>query len=109
MDPKSHDEPLRGGFGRGAACGTKLFDLPDDVVGREHKNQRFRVPLGRKQGGNRNRRSGIPAHGFKHDVRADGALAQLFGYDKAEVRVGDHDRATEQFRIGDAPHHLLER
>ena len=61
-----------------------------------------------QQGGHRNRRAGIAAHGLEHDIRAHPALAQLLGYDKAKIGMGNDDGAAEQFCIGDAPHYLLE-
>jgi hypothetical protein len=108
LDAESND-PSFGGCGRGMPAGCAEFvGLAHHVVGREHQHGRIAIAFGRKYCGNRNRGTGIAAHGLEHDVGFDATLTQLLRHDEAEVRVGDDDRAAEQLRIGNAAKHLLE-
>src|ERR1700741_4251835 len=47
--------------------------------------------------------------GSSPNVSLDSALAQLLRNDESKIRVGDNDRTSEQFGIGDATKHLLKR
>src|SRR5262249_36906665 len=57
------------------------------VICCEHQHQGVAVAPGCEHGGNRDRRPGIAAHRLEHDVRLDGALAQLLRHHEAKIGV----------------------
>jgi hypothetical protein len=107
-DAEGHD--AAGGRRRSAlpTSRAKLVRLADDVVGREHEHHRLRIALGGQHRGNRDGGTRVPTHRLEHDIGLDAAFAQLLRHHKAEIRIGDDDRAREQLGVLNAGKHLLE-
>ncbi len=109
LDAEGDDPPLGGDRGGALAGCAEFVGLAHNVVGRQHEHEGIAIALGREQGGDRDSKTRIAAHRLEHDVGLDATLAQLLGYDKAELGIGDDDRSREQVGMRNARKHLLER
>ena len=80
----------------------EAFVVADDVIGRHDQHDRIGMFMRRSNGGDRDRRRGIAAHGLEDDVGDNADLRQLFGDDEARIQIGDDERLAEDRRIADA-------
>ncbi len=103
------DLSIRRGVRSALACGDKARCVGHDMIGGKRDHDRIVAALKREGRAGRDRRSGIAPRRLEQDIGLDLHLGELLGNDEAILPVGDHDRAAEHGRIGDALERFLER
>ncbi len=109
LEAEGDDMAGLGGGPRAAASGEERRGVAHDMVGGQHEHERLRRLRGDMRGRGRHRRPGIAARRLEQDLRLDADLLKLLAHQEAIVAVGDHHRAAENGRVGDAGDRFLQR
>jgi hypothetical protein len=93
---------------RRAAGDRERRSVRNHVVGCERDDLRVTAASEPEARTRRQRRPRIAARRLQQDVGGKTDLRQLFGHQEPVIAVGDHDRTSEQGRIGNAQQGFLE-
>ena len=109
LEAEGDDMAGLGGRPRVAAGGDERRGVAHDMVGGQHEHERLRRLRGDVRGRGRHRGPGIAARRLEQDFGGNADFLELLAHQEAIIAVGDHYRAAEYGRIGDAGDRLLQR
>ena len=108
VHPEHDDPPVLRQPGRLGDRGMKCFDVGNQMIGRDHQDDRLRIAPGRQAGGQRDRGERVARLRLKRDLKLQPEVQRLVGDQEPRLRGRNHDRFGEEV-AGQPGERALER